>query len=183
MSTFEKRWSDTDIAKVRELRDQRMPASHIAARMGTTRNAIMGLCWREGIVSTPKPGKPKPETACNGHAARNARARAKGAILSPVATPPRPIPVRAFQASAKRAPIGIMELTHCTCRWPAPPKRPDGPMRYCGSPAMDVGPNSTKNHKRSHSKPPTPQSATPTPTPPLFNEPTKHEAFLKVAAE
>ncbi len=179
MSAFESRWSAEDIAKVRDLREAGWSKTVIAKEFGVTRNAICGLIWREGIVGPTRPGPQKAKIKLNGHAARNARKRAAKdasparlpfqpkSAFGPQPTAPVAIPARVFEPLRNTKPITIAELTHCTCRWPAPPVSEGEPMRYCGAPAMSVSPYCTNHHKRAYVKAPVPRWARPKPAPPL----------------
>jgi hypothetical protein len=76
-----------DVAEVRRLAAQRLPASVIGERMGRSRNAIVGVCHRNKIQLQGRPGR--PPGAGGVPRLRAVRAKAKG---KPAPAPARPAP-------------------------------------------------------------------------------------------
>jgi hypothetical protein len=106
-----KRWTDAEIAKVRRFREDGLTAAQIAAEMGASRNAIIGMMDRNGI----RPGEAAMEPGFLKKAAKAKAAaavvRTAGAIVSPrtrkqsraIAFRPKRIELEASDATPKHA--------------------------------------------------------------------------------
>jgi hypothetical protein len=122
------RWSAESVAYVRTLANEGRSGREIANQFGVSRNAIIGLCFRNAIslggtgTLTQKRSinSSVPNIALKRKEARQRRSAPVKAITLPV--PPPFVPEH---------PTGILvhQLTNHTCRWPVHDTLPG---RYCG---------------------------------------------------
>jgi hypothetical protein len=125
--SFKARGPRVDVAQVRRLAAQRLPASVIGARMGRSRNAIVGVWHRNGIQLLGRPGGPKAKAALppartaqrpKGAPAGNRNFAAWGAAQKVAArsTPP-PLPSAARLARPKSiAAVGFRDCRYIGAR-------------------------------------------------------------------
>lgn len=122
MSNLPSRWTTAELDALRDLVGRRLSRSQIGARLHKTRNAVIGMCWRLGLVEDPQV----------------TRAKQRAAALKRNALPPRPdrrvrrvkpaAPVFVAQPGPVGG-VGIMQLNGCQCRWPVA----DDPFRFCAA--------------------------------------------------
>jgi len=122
------RWSAETVAYVRTMANEGRSGREIANQFGVTRNAIIGLCFRNAIslggtgTLTQKRSinSSVPNIALKRKEARQRRSAPVRAITLPVAL-----------VFVPKHPTGILvhQLTHHTCRWPVHDTLPG---RYCG---------------------------------------------------
>jgi GcrA cell cycle regulator len=116
-------WPQERTARLVALVAQDYSAGQIGEALGITRGAVMGKVHRMGLKLTREARKPA--------AIRRLIKRPKKMIkaIRPPATPPEVPPVN--------GPIGIMELTAFTCRWPIGER---SPFLFCGTSKPAGGP-------------------------------------------
>lgn len=126
-------WSEEQLEQLHKLAGVGLSAGEIGARIGKTRNAVVGKCHRIGIplgsksapavhyskhVARPKDAPPRP---------RQRHKRATTPILKPTILPPPPkeppVPIEPRK-------IELTELSADDCKWPIG----DGPFLFCGNP-------------------------------------------------
>lgn len=149
-------WTEQQDALLREMHQEGYSASLIADSInrqhGTayTRNSIIGRKYRLGLKGharqAEKTKAPTPRHGRSGSRARNRKVTlAKTAEhLNAGCLPPQPAtePGRSYPSpdsgpahlSSDSAPIGLMDLTNTTCRWPVS-ETPEGEHLFCGAPA------------------------------------------------
>ncbi|ORE92405.1 GcrA cell cycle regulator [Stappia sp. 22II-S9-Z10] len=138
-------WTDERIEVLRKMWADGMSASQIANSLGgVTRNAVIGKIHRLGLsgrVKAPQAGRARPRPAAASAAAPPPpvakpapapRVMAAGALAVKVVEQPEmevapaPAAIVAFSEG-----IGLMDLSHSTCRWPVgDPSSAD--FRFCG---------------------------------------------------
>jgi GcrA cell cycle regulator len=108
-------WPQERIAKLRVLVAQGYSARQIGAALGVTRSAALGKIHRMGLqlLTVRKPA-----------AIKKPRKRIKMILPRPLPSPVVP------EVAPANGPIGIMELTAFTCRWPFGER---APFRFCGT--------------------------------------------------
>jgi GcrA cell cycle regulator len=118
-------WPQERTARLVALVAQDYSAGQIGEALGITRSAVMGKVHRMGLKLTREARKPA--------AIRNLIKRPKKMIktIRPPAPPPAP------EVAPADGPIGIMELTAFTCRWPFGER---APFRFCGTTKPAGGP-------------------------------------------
>ena len=146
---FNATWTYERIAELTQLWAEGMSGSLIAAKMGTTRNAVIGKANRLGLASratkssTPRTklrGLSSAERRSTHGVGREAakRIRAKAVKLSPVPVAPTP-PIE--RIDDQQIPIAqrcdLMALGNNTCRWPVGEPGTAG-FFFCGSPEADL---------------------------------------------
>jgi hypothetical protein len=111
-------WTDERKELVKSLW-QAHPASYIAAKIGVTRNAVIGVANRLGLGNTKPRPKPKPKPIREPKLARppKQRARKAAASLLPVDAPP---------------PLNLDIISNTGCKWPTQ----DKPYGECGHPRV-----------------------------------------------
>lgn len=128
-------WTEAKVKQLLELAADHWPASHIAERIGTSRNAVIGKLHRLGIATKEhgmrhrlqqrkvRVPKPRAESEVVPHAKRAVPAHEHK-------TPPAstPEPARASKACT------VMDLKLNSCRWPL-----DGNY-YCGEQSVRNSP-------------------------------------------
>jgi hypothetical protein len=139
------RWSAESVAYVRTLANEGRSGREIANQFGVSRNAIIGLCFRNAIslggtgTLTQKRSinSSVPNIALKRKEARQRRSAPVKAITLPVA--PVFVPEH---------PTGILvhQLTNHTCRWPVHDALPG---RYCGQ-HTDAGSYCAHHHARAY---------------------------------
>ena len=139
------RWSAESVAYVRTLANEGRSGREIANQFGVSRNAIIGLCFRNAIslggtgTLTQKRSinSSVPNIALKRKEARQRRSVPVRAITLPVA--PVFVPEH---------PTGILvhQLTNHTCRWPVHDTLPG---RYCGQ-HTDAGSYCAHHHARAY---------------------------------
>jgi len=147
MSNVALHWKPAAVDRLRELWMQ-LSASQVAvilnAEFGThyTRNAVIGKACRDGFrkyrppsapkaIAAPKPSKPAPLPQVRlpeQHKTLTAREIEK--------MPRVTVPKDAWQALPGSQPVGLMGLTHKTCRWPIDGF---GEQHFCGQHAVENG--------------------------------------------
>ena len=139
------RWSAESVAYVRTLANEGRSGREIANQFGVSRNAIIGLCFRNAIslggtgTLTQKRSinSSVPNIALKRKEARQRRSAPVKAITLPVApvfTPEHPTGILVHQ------------LTNHTCRWPVHDTLPG---RYCGE-HTDAGSYCAHHHARAY---------------------------------
>jgi GcrA cell cycle regulator len=114
-------WTKERIAQLCELRDQGFSAEQIAAKIGVTRNAVIGKVNRLGLVKQDT----RPKTV------RKLKPHIRNARLEPaVQAKPLPLPVL---DSKSDAPVTLLDLEPHHCRWPVS----DAPFMFCGGAKQD----------------------------------------------
>jgi hypothetical protein len=139
------RWSAESVAYVRTMANEGRSGREIANQFGVSRNAIIGLCFRNAIslggtgTLTQKRSinSSVPNIALKRKEARQRRSAPVRAITLPVA--PVFVPEH---------PTGILvhQLTNHTCRWPVHDTLPG---RYCGQ-HTDAGSYCAHHHARAY---------------------------------
>jgi GcrA cell cycle regulator len=119
------RWPEERTAKLRALVAQGYSARQIGAALGVTRSAALGKLHRMGLhlLTVRKPA-----------AIKKPRKRIKMILPRPLHPPVVPVVPEVAPANG---PIGIMELTAFTCRWPIGER---APYRFCGTTKPAGGP-------------------------------------------
>lgn len=121
-------WTPANLTLVRDRWAGGYTAGQIAAELGVTRSAVMGVISRHHYQQPPKT-KPRPQPLLPKPA--NGR-------IPPAPPPPTP--------AAERLTIWQLEEHHC--RWP------DGeqaPFRYCGQNKISGSSYCAMHHRRAHS--------------------------------
>jgi hypothetical protein len=139
------RWSAESVAYVRTLANEGRSGREIANQFGVSRNAIIGLCFRNAIslggtgTLTQKRSinSSVPNIALKRKEARQRRSAPVKAITLPVA----PVFVPEHPAG-----ILVHQLTNHTCRWPVHDTLPG---RYCGQ-HTDAGSYCAHHHARAY---------------------------------
>ena len=139
------RWSAESVAYVRTMANEGRSGREIANQFGVSRNAIIGLCFRNAIslggtgTLTQKRSinSSVPNIALKRKEARQRRSAPVKAITLPIA--PVFVPEH---------PTGILvhQLTNHTCRWPVHDTLPG---RYCGQ-HTDAGSYCAHHHARAY---------------------------------
>ncbi|MGE0845515.1 MAG: GcrA family cell cycle regulator [Flavobacteriaceae bacterium] len=146
-------WTDERVEKLRGLLAEGLTASQIGARLGVTRNAVIGKVSRLGAEFTrkqPKRTVPRSGRRAVNHARRRAHCdtRKPAAKKQPrLARPRAPLiadgeigggipPRKALPPLAEMPRVSLLELSERTCRWPLwgpgdPTPSPDDRV-YCG---------------------------------------------------
>jgi GcrA cell cycle regulator len=116
-------WPQERTRRLVALVAQGYSARQVGAALGVTRNAAIGKIHRMGLqlLTVRKPA-----------AVRKPRKRWIK-MTRPRALPPPPAP----EVAPANGPIGIMELTAFTCRWPFGER---APFRFCGTTKPAGGP-------------------------------------------
>ena len=111
-------WTDERVEIAKQLRREGWSCSRIGARLGVSRNAVIGKLHREGFAGTMKPLKRSSKT----HASRNSRAKIKpwGSFERKSAKvfqaePFVPGPELVVPMDERK---GILDLQENDCRWP-----------------------------------------------------------------
>jgi GcrA cell cycle regulator len=118
-------WTPERLDELRALTLQGLTANEIAITLGCgiTRNAVIGVMARRGILSTNKPINP-------GNVRQRAEARARTII--PKSPPPPPVVEIAPFLKEDGRHIGLLDLSSKTCHWPiGDPQAAD--FHYCGN--------------------------------------------------
>lgn len=143
---YPKRWDADAIKAIRKLAKAGCSGSQIAGEFGASRNAIIGLCHRNGIQLGGGDPCPKRRATCsnaiNVRRAAEKRKQARERVTAPIPIKqPEPPP-----APVLSAPEGIRleDLTNTTCRWPLLDKPP---QRFCGA-HTDCGPYCQEHTRR-----------------------------------
>ena len=129
-------WTNELRETVRKMWGKGYTASEIASHLdiGVTRNAIIGLCHRQGYACPPRlKGQPPPKRR-----PLPRKVRPMDTYIPP-APPPLPQPVQVGQ-------LTIMDLRDHHCRWPGDER----PFTYCGLPAQFGSSYCQQHHKRAH---------------------------------
>jgi GcrA cell cycle regulator len=115
-------WPQERTARLVALVAQGYRARQIGAALGVTRSAALGKIHRMGLqlLTVRKPA-----------AIKKPRKRIK--MIRPRPLPPPVVP----EVAPADGPIGIMELTAITCRWPIGER---APFRFCGTTKPAGGP-------------------------------------------
>lgn len=111
------KWPQERIDLVADLIRGGLTARQVATRLGggLSRNAIIGICKRRGIPLNSRPGDNMKQAARERRERRPRRAKRMFPDLPVVPLPPRP----ATSLSPPTCqPVGLLELTNETCRWP-----------------------------------------------------------------
>jgi GcrA cell cycle regulator len=135
---YPKRWGADEIKAIRRLARAGCSSAQIAAEFGATRNAIIGICHRQGIPLGGSDPCPKRRAACsnakNVLKAAQKRKEARQRLTAPlVVEMPEPAPARKPVPSEG---ILLEALTKSSCRWPF---GDHAPFKFCGAHA-DCGP-------------------------------------------
>lgn len=123
-------WTEERTERLRELWIAGLSCSQIATELGTglTRNAIIGKVHRIRLHrSHPRGASIRGPMPPRKRAGTTSRRRSEPRFLA--APPP---PADAWEALPGTAPVGLLELTDRTCRWPLGEK----PFRFCGCPTV-----------------------------------------------
>jgi hypothetical protein len=139
------RWSAESVAYVRTMANEGRSGREIANQFGVSRNAIIGLCFRNAIslggtgTLTQKRSinSSVPNIALKRKEARQRRSAPVKAITLPVA----PVFVPEHPTG-----IPIHQLTNATCHWPVHDTLPG---RYCGQ-HTDAGSYCAHHHARAY---------------------------------
>ena len=131
-------WPDHDRIKVRELWADGETASAIGARMGRTKNAVIGIVHRMDLPARPSPLH-GPRAPRQGPPPRSIP-RPPPATLAPLASAPPPPPRPPSPPPAPRA--GLIE----PCSWPCGDLRTPG-FHYCNEPSMPGKPYCAPHHR------------------------------------
>jgi GcrA cell cycle regulator len=139
------RWTKERIERACELWDAGLTAREIAAALGVSRNAIIGLAHRQGFVAKAKVGQARAKYGSMVGRPRQHMAKAQARQLKPKprvlpkVLPPREKPVRLERPRPLPAPAAIptpiLELTASSCRWPLWDAGP--PYLFCGHPRLE----------------------------------------------
>lgn len=117
-------WPQERTARLRALVAQGYSARQIGVELGVTRNAVIGKAHRMGLEYTAR--KPARVTKPRKRLIKMTRPKAL-----PIPRPAVP------EVASPNGPIGIMELTAFTCRWPIGER---SPYRFCGTTKPAEGP-------------------------------------------
>jgi GcrA cell cycle regulator len=142
-------WTEERLKLLRELFDQGLTASMIAARIHVSRNAVIGKVHRLGLDRRGLPPRPKatqkaarsakPAPArpkVNGFAAVNAVRRAERLKASPgLPEHSEPDPIAHDNVVPMSQRLSLLELNEATCHWPiGDPSNPE--FFFCGGKAL-----------------------------------------------
>ena len=155
-----KKWTDEKRDRVRDLAAQGLSAAEIADDFadGTTRNSVIGQCFRHGIQLLGKPYRaapseqPKPDVPPKHQRAKKANL---GRQLPIKKTPTKPAqnisePEPPIVAPPKGG-LTLLELNGRTCRWPI--GHPDDPgFRFCGAPDANIHETPRRPYCRAHAR-------------------------------
>jgi len=140
-------WTDENKKIVRDYWMQGYSALWIGNKLGKTRDTIMGLVWRLGLMRVERPANPQPHVQRKGNRF-NGRKPIK-AILGhnrsdgkPVTMKDVPMPepsVAAKTSYRKDGKITLEDLRHNSCRWPIGDPLLPG-FGYCGAATDGVSP-------------------------------------------
>lgn len=140
-------WTDGEVERLRELWAEGLSAGQIAAKMGMSRNAILGKRFR---LSLPKRAdanvarmkrEARERKDRERRDRRNKEMREKRAAAAagrrkpnpeglPYKADPRPLRVSAWVAIDNREPIPLLQLNDHTCKWPIDH---EGRTLFCGA--------------------------------------------------
>lgn len=121
-------WTDERVAEVSRMMSERMSASQIAAQMGVTRNAVIGIAHRRKLAFARWHGQHNLPNAQNPKKERRPYVR-KTAIPPPL----KLVDVDLRQADVEPRHITLLELTEDDCKYPFG----DGPFTFCALPIYD----------------------------------------------
>lgn len=136
-------WTDERCELLRKYFAENKAASEIAAALGgVTRNAVIGKLHRLGLMRkdglAPRAGRPKskiksrPNPAYSRLITPKKRNTTEEDRISNFFTPPEQ-PARPYDG----APIGLLDLSNASCRWPVAEGR-RSEFLFCGSPTADL---------------------------------------------
>lgn len=121
-----KRWDADQVQHIRSLAGEGLAGRQIAEQYRTTRNAIMGVCHRNGIVlGGASPITEKCKIAAGTSTIAEKRKQSRQRVSAPIKAPPSPEPPQGPTGG-----ILIHQLTNSACRWPVHDKLPGW---YCGA--------------------------------------------------
>lgn len=131
-SNLDHGWTDTRVARVKELWTKGKSAAWIAAELGgVTRNAVLGKVHRMGWANLspkkkpqPRPTPPRPKIAD-----RNKVREAQK--IRQIEKEPKPEPFVARTADVAPLNLDILQLRDTTCRFPY---GDEPPFTFCGHP-------------------------------------------------
>lgn len=123
-------WTAKKIAEMHRLAGEGLSASKIAAKLGVTKNAIIGKMHRGGSTLVRKPG----------------------GVLSEDKRPPRPKRMVAIRPAPVLGPCTIANLTDYRCHWPIGDSLTES-FRYCGAAKPLIGPYCTLHADAARGKP------------------------------
>ncbi|WP_439398492.1 GcrA family cell cycle regulator [Bradyrhizobium sp. PMVTL-01] len=129
-------WTDELVEQVRNYAEAGMSAREIACNVGTTRNAVIGLCSRRGIVLD---GRLKRGPRAKGHpvAKSSGEPRPRAVRVRDWLPNVKPEPVIVLPPSPPSVtPVSILELNDARCRWPLGDFADRPPYQYCGAKAF-----------------------------------------------
>ena len=128
-------WTDEALADMRRLLAEGLSAARVAAELNSrfglalTRNAVLGKCWRLGIVRTVKKAPKRKWEARPPLIVRRAQLRLAPAQVKALPPPAPPEPV-AIQPSLR---VKLLDLREGMCRWPDGDPITDADFGFCGA--------------------------------------------------
>jgi hypothetical protein len=125
-------WTDENVAALRDMHEQKMPAPAIGLQLGVSKGTILGKLRRLGLFVS----------AVERWAALRANKRAKGKVSVSRRSHPEIMPRKVPAAPAvfvgaisSSRPVELVGLTNVTCRWPI---NEGSPVMFCGAPEANL---------------------------------------------
>jgi GcrA cell cycle regulator len=132
-------WTPAKLASLQELWDQHLSASEIGARIGTTKNAVLGKAHRLKLPSRPVPIRPRG-SGKRPQAAMLARSRRE-----PEKFLPQPACLSVVSSAPEPSGVVFYERKPTACCWPIGEPRVKG-FRFCDDTALIGGPYCAAHH-------------------------------------